>query len=469
VVENVSSAQVLASLDSAEREAQLAALSPKEIAALKWHWPFWARPNQMAPEGDWITWLLLAGRGFGKTRCGAEWVRQQAKAFPGCRIALVGETAADCRKVMVDGESGILACSPPDFMPTYYPTNRQLVWPNGSIAETYNATEPDQLRGPQHHFAWCDEIAKWKYMQATWDQVQMGLRLGEKPQQVITTTPRPLELIKKILNDKDTVVTKGRTYDNSGNLAAPFLKKIMEEYEGTRLGRQELEAEILDDIPGALWQRSAIDLNRLGEVPLDMERVIVAVDPATSNEEGSDETGIVVVGFARDADGYAQGYVLEDGSIKGSPEEWARRVVHLYRKWEADKVVAEKNQGGDMVASVIKAVDRSLSPKLVHASRGKYIRAEPISSLYEQNRVHHVGRFDKLEDQMCTFSMDNLRGNGLGSPDRVDALVWGLTELFDKLTGRRRSEKKEGQQPKHRGSKPWINPNSNNRNSWMAG
>ncbi len=354
-------------------------------------------------------------------------------------------------------------------MPSYYPTNRQLVWPNGSIAETYNATEPDQLRGPQHHFAWCDEIAKWKYMQATWDQIQMGLRLGEKPQQVITTTPRPLELIKKILNDKDTVVTKGRTYDNSGNLAAPFLKKIAEEYEGTRLGRQELEAEILDDIPGALWQRSAIDLNRLGEVPLDMERVIVAVDPATSNEEGSDETGIVVVGLARDTDGYAQGYILEDGSMKGSPEEWARKAVNLYRKWEADKIVAEKNQGGDMVASVIKAVDRSLNPKLVHASRGKYIRAEPISSLYEQNRVHHVGRFDKLEDQMCTFSVDNLRGNGMGSPDRVDALVWGLTELFDKLTGRRRSEKKEQQMNKVTDGKPWLTPNSNNRNSWMAG
>ena len=465
----ISQAQLLASLDEEARRAELSKLTPEAMAALKWHWPFWARPNQLAPEGDWITWLLLAGRGFGKTRCGAEWVRQKAKEFPGCRIALVGETAADCRKVMVDGESGILACSPPDFMPTYYPTNRQLVWPNGSIAETYNATEPDQLRGPQHHFAWCDEIAKWKYMQATWDQVQMGLRLGEKPQQVITTTPRPLELIKKILNDKDTVVTKGRTYDNSGNLAAPFLKKITEEYEGTRLGRQELEAEILDDIPGALWQRSGIDLNRLGEVPLDMERVIVAVDPATSNEEGSDETGIVVVGLARDADGYAKGYVLEDGSIKGSPEEWARRVVHLYRKWEADKIVAEKNQGGDMVASVIKAVDRSLAPKLVHASRGKYIRAEPISSLYEQNRVSHVGRFDKLEDQMCTFSVDNIRGNGMGSPDRVDALVWGLTELFDKLTGRRRSEKKQNGVATNSTNRPWTPPHSSNRNSWMAG
>lgn len=465
----ISKAQLLALLPEDERNKLLEGYSSKALAEMKWDWSFWARPNQLPPEGDWITWLLLAGRGFGKTRCGAEWVRQKAKEHPGCRIALVGETAADCRKVMVDGESGILAISPPDFMPTYYPTNRQLVWPNGSIAETYNATEPDQLRGPQHHFAWCDEIAKWKYMQATWDQVQMGLRLGEKPQQVITTTPRPLELIKKILNDKDTVVTKGRTYDNAGNLAAPFLKKIAEEYEGTRLGRQELEAEILDDIPGALWQRSGIDTNRVGDAPLDLERVIVAVDPATSNEEGSDETGIVVVGLARDTDGYARGYVLEDGSLKGSPEEWARRAVNLYRKWEADKIVAEKNQGGEMVASVIKAVDRSITPKLVHASRGKYIRAEPISSLYEQNRIHHVGRHDKLEDQMCTFSVDNIRGNGMGSPDRVDALVWGLTELFDKLTGRRRSEKTERDLITRKERASYVPPVRNSPNGWMAG
>jgi phage terminase large subunit-like protein len=265
------------------------------------------------------------------------------------------------------------------------------------------------------------------------------------------------------------VVTKGRTYDNAGNLAAPFLKKITEEYEGTRLGRQELEAEILDDIPGALWQRSGIDTNRVTDAPLDLERVIVAVDPATSNEEGSDETGIVVVGLGRDTDGYARGYVLEDGSLKGSPEEWARRAVNLYRKWEADKIVAEKNQGGEMVASVIKAVDRSITPKLVHASRGKYIRAEPISSLYEQNRIHHVGRHDKLEDQMCTFSVDNIRGNGMGSPDRVDALVWGLTELFDKLTGRRRSEKAERDLITRKERAAYVPPVLNSPNGWMAG
>lgn len=435
---NKSPAQLLAEMSPEERQEKLNSLSEKEKQFLKYHWPFWARPDQLAPEGDWTTWLLLAGRGFGKTRCGAEWVIQKARENPGCLIALVGETAADARKVMVEGDSGILSISPPDFMPTYAPTNRQLVWPNGSVALTYNATQPDQLRGPQHHFAWSDEIAKWQYMQDSWDQLQFGLRLGKAPQQVVTTTPRPLPLIRKLVSDPDTVVTRGRTMDNAANLAANFLRKIEETYGGSRLGRQELEGEILDDIPGALWTRESIDINRLTEVPKDLVRVIVAVDPATSNDEGSDEHGIVVVGVARDEDGYMRGYVLDDASMKGSPEDWARQAVKMYRKWEADKIVAEKNQGGEMVSSVIKAVDRNVPIKLVHASRGKIIRAEPISALYEQNRVHHVGRFDKLEDQMCTFSADNIRANGMGSPDRVDALVWGLTEVFEKITGRPR-------------------------------
>jgi phage terminase large subunit-like protein len=467
----ISPAQLLASLTEKERETELAKLTPEQKAALKWHWPFWARPDQLAPGGDWTTWLLLAGRGFGKTRCGSEWVRQIAKDNPGCRIALVAETAADARKVMVEGDSGILNVSSPDFMPEYSPANRQLTWPNGSIAFTYNATQPDQLRGPQHHFAWCDEIAKWQYMQSSWDQLQFGLRLGTNPKQLVTTTPRPLDLLKNMLKDPYTVVTKGRTMDNEANLAASTLRQLHEKYGGTRLGRQELEAEILDDIPGALWARSTIDDSRIYEVPVDMTRVVVAIDPAASSEEKSDETGIVVVGMARDKDGYARGYVLEDGSLKGSPEEWARKAISLYRKWEADKIVAEKNQGGEMVESVIRAVDRSAPIKLVHASRGKIIRAEPISALYEQKRVHHVGLFDKLEDQMCTFSVDNIRGNGMGSPDRVDALVWGLTELFDKITGRRRSEKSPQNttiaEIKH--TKRWETSHQTNPNLWMAG
>lgn len=386
----------------------------------------------------WNTWLVMAGRGFGKTRMGAEWIRAKAHEYPGCRIALVAETAADARDVMIKGDSGLLACDPDLTEDSWSPTNRCLSWPNGTKAYTYNGTTPDQLRGPQHHFAWVDELAKFEYMQDAWDQTQFGLRLGIHPQALVTTTPRPLPLIKKLVNDPDSVVTYGSTLDNSANLAANTIKQLYERYGGTRLGRQELEGEILEDIPGALWNREAIDKCRVGTAP-DLERIYVAVDPAISSEEGSDETGIVVVGFARDNDGYARGYVLEDGSFKGTPEEWSKKVIGLYRKWEADKIIAEKNQGGAMVESVIKTADRSAPVELVHASRGKYVRAEPISALYEQGRVHHVGRFDKLEDQMCMFSVDNIRNTNTGSPDRVDALVWGLTKLFDKIVGRRRA------------------------------
>lgn len=415
-------------------------MDPSAKAHLKHYWKFWARPDQLIPEGNWITWLILAGRGWGKTRTGAEtireWVCGPTPTAPGRykRIALVAETTADARGVMVDGESGLLNIGPKEFRPEYFPSLRQLVWPNGAIANTYNATEPDQLRGPQHDAAWCDEVAKWKYMQETWDQLQFGLRLGTHPRQIVTTTPRPLPLIKKLMNDEDTFVTRGRTYDNVANLAGTFLKQVEDRYGGTRLGRQELEGEVLEDIPGALWQRSTIDGNRRPEAPADLQRIIVAVDPAASSEEGSDETGIVCVGLAKDADGYNRGYVLADRTLRGSPEEWAKAAVGLYKEFEADRIVAEKNQGGEMVEAVIRAVDRNVPVTLVHATRGKLVRAEPISALYEQHRVHHVGHFDELEEQMCTFSQDYNRANG--SPDRMDALVWGLSFLFDKMTAR---------------------------------
>lgn len=353
----------------------------------------------------------------------------------------MAETAADSRDVMILGESGLIAIDPDLTADSYEKTNRCVKWPNGSMAFTYNATEPDQLRGPQHHFAWVDELAKFKYMQETWDQLQFGLRLGDAPQQIVTTTPRPLALIKKLLNDPDTVVTRGRTYDNAANLAAPFLKQIEDRYGGTRLGRQELEGEVLEDVPGALWSRSSIDEARRPEAPKDLERIIVAIDPSTSSEEHSDETGIVAVGCARDPDGFMRGYVLADSSIRGAPDEWAKKAVALYRQLDADRIVAEKNQGGEMVESVLRAADRNIPVTLVHASRGKVVRAEPISALYEQGRIHHVGRFDTLEDQMCAFSTDFDRKDG--SPDRLDALVWGLTFLFNKMTGRRRAPKEE--------------------------
>lgn len=443
---NQSPAEWFADLPIKEQEAYLESLSPEVRAQLKYHWSFWARPNQLPPEGNWSTWLILAGRGFGKTRTGAEtirdWVCGSTPMGRGScsRIALIAETAADARDVMVEGESGLLAVHPPDFKPTYSPSLRRITWPNGAVATLYNATEPDQLRGPQHDAAWCDELAKWRYCNESWDQLQFGLRLGDFPRTIVTTTPRPLPLIRRLVADPKVAVTRGATWDNRANMPLSFIQEIEDKYGGTRLGRQELEGEILDDIPGALWTRESIDNHRLKEAP-DLEKVYVAVDPAASSNEGSDETGIVVVGYARDKDGYARGYVIEDGTVKGSPEEWAKKAVSLYRKHQADKIVAEKNNGGEMVASVIRAVDRAVPISLVHASRGKYVRAEPISALYEQGRIHHVGRFDKLEDQMCLFSVDNFRTPSMGSPDRVDALVWGLSEIFEKITARRRDTK----------------------------
>jgi phage terminase large subunit-like protein len=454
----------------------LSSLSEAELAELKWHWNFWARPNQIAPPGLWNTWLVLAGRGFGKTRMGSEWVRQaacgetplSAPKSGYSRIALIAETAADARDVMVLGDSGILACHPKDFRPEWSPTNRRLTWPNGVQAWVYNATEPDQLRGPQHHAGWIDELAKFRYMQEIWDQFQFGLRLGEHPRALITTTPRPLPLIKRLMDDVDTVVTRGATLDNQSNLAANTVKQLYERYGGTRLGRQELQGEVLSDIPGALWNRDIIDACRIKEVPEDLERVYVAVDPAVTNTEDSDEHGIVVVGLARDHEGYARGYVLADGTCRGNPEEWARKAISLYRFWSADKIIAEKNQGGLMVESTLKAVDRSVPVELVTATRGKVVRAEPISALYEQGRIHHVGYFDKLEDQMCLFSIDFIRSASNGSPDRVDALVWGLTKIFDKITGRRLTTKGLG--PDQEQESHMIDWESTDAagNGWMA-
>lgn len=431
----------------------------------------------MEPTGDWDNWLILSGRGWGKSRTGSEtvrgWVCGDTPLSGGSfkRIALVAETAADARDVMVEGDSGLLRCHPKDFRPIYEKTNRKLTWPNGAVAYLYNATEPDQLRGPQHDAGWVDELAKFRYMNETWDQLAFGMRLGLHPKIIVTTTPRPLPLVKKLMNDPRTVVTRGATMDNAANLAASTMRTLYDRYGSTRLGRQELEGEILDDIPGALFRREDIDGTRVNEAPADLEKVIVAVDPAASSNEGSDENGIVVVGLARDKDGYARGYVLEDATLRGSPEEWARAAVRMYRKWQADKIVAEKNNGGEMVETVIRTADRSVPVKLVHATRGKIVRAEPISALYEQGRVHHVGRFDKLEDQMCLFSVDNVRNENTGSPDRVDALVWGLTEIFDKIAGRRRVNKGTGLQPTNNEDwfEGWTNPAGQNPNGWMAG
>lgn len=468
----LSPAQIFSALSEEEQEEFLARLSNKAKAALKYDWNFWARPNQLEPEGDWTTWLILSGRGFGKTRTGAEtirkWVCGETPLSRGkcSRIALVGETSADTRDVMV--LDGLLKCHPKDFRPTYIKTNRVVEWPNGAVAHLYNATEPDQLRGPQHDGAWVDELAKFQYARETWDQLQFGLRLGDHPRQIVTTTPRPIKIIRQLINDDSCFVTNGSTLDNSANLADNFLRQIEEKYGGTRLGRQEIEGEILEDMPGALWNREMLDGGRRPEAP-DLERIIVAVDPAATSGEDADETGIVAVGMARDKDGCQRGYVLADRSLRGTPDEWAAAAVKLYHELDADRIVAEKNQGGEMVEAVLRAKDRNVPITLVTATRGKRVRAEPIAALYEQGRIHHVAKLDKLEDQMCLFTTDGLRETG-DSPDRVDALVWGFTELFQKLTGRRIRKTDEGMGKLITGKIKQTNPYTGETDSsWMVG
>jgi predicted phage terminase large subunit-like protein len=401
---------------SPDGETILASLTPAELAALRYAWPFWARPEQLAPAGTWRTWLVKAGRGWGKTRVGAEWVRQQARNVG--RIALVGPTAADVRDVMVEGDSGIMSICGPHDRPEYQPSRRRLVFPSGALAYCYSADEPERLRGPQHHAAWCDEVGAWRYPEA-WDQLRMGLRLGSDPRAVVTTTPRPTDLMRRIAADPGTVVTRGTTFQNRANLAREFLEAIVTRYEGTRIGRQELLGEDLDDNPAALWQRGEIDANRRHVLP-ELVRVVVAVDPAVTAGEEADETGIIVVGLG--ADGH--GYVLDDRSMRGSPDAWGREVVACYNRHKANAIVVEVNQGGDLVRHLLGTLQGRLPIREVRASRGKVARAEPVAALYEQGKVHHVGSWSGLEDQLCGWTP------GHESPDRMDALVWGITELM---------------------------------------
>lgn len=396
----------------------LSNLSDDDARGLLYDWRFWARPAQLAPEGDWRAWVINAGRGFGKTRSGAEWVRDQVERHGRRRMALVGRTAADVRDVMVEGPSGILAVCPPWARPKYFPSKRRLVWPSGAIATTYAAEKPDQLRGPQHDAAWGDEVAAWRYDDA-YDQLMFGLRQGNNPQAVFTTTPRPTKLVKALISGPDTIVVTGSTYDNAANLAPQFIDRIIQRYEGTRLGRQEIYAAILDDNPGALWNRALLEKHRVRKMP-ELTRIVVAIDPSASSKDGAAEAGIVVAGLGTDE----HAYVISDDSLRGTPAEWAGAGVTAYHTWKADRVVAEVNNGGEMVEHTLRTVDATVSYRAVRASRGKQPRAEPISALYEQGKVHHVGMFAELEDQMCEWVP------GETSPDRMDALVWGLTELM---------------------------------------
>jgi predicted phage terminase large subunit-like protein len=394
-------------------------------AELEGGWRTKARENQLPPTGEWSVWLLLAGRGFGKTRVLSEMANSWATSRQAKRIAVVAATAADARDVMVEGESGVLATAPPWCTATYQATRRRIEWANGAVAHTYSAEEPDRLRGPQHDAAICDELGSWARPE-TWDMLQFGLRLGQSPRVVVATTPRPTKLVRQLLvrEGAGVIVTRGSTYENRANLAPGFFRQIVARYEGTRLGRQELLAEVLTDVPGALWTVDAIDRARREHAP-DLVRVVVAIDPATTSNEGSDETGIVVAG--KDRDGH--GYVLEDLSGKYQPADWARTAIAAYRRCQADRIVAETNQGGEMVEATLRMIDPDVPYSGVHASRGKITRAEPVAALYEQGRVSHVGAFPQLEDQMCSFTADIDRAKA-GSPDRVDALVWALTELL---------------------------------------
>lgn len=386
-------------------------------------WQRLARPNQRVPPCNWRIWLVMAGRGFGKTRMGAETVRQWVCQEGYRRIALIGATRDEVRAVMVEGVSGILAISPPRERPVFYKSKDQLVWPNGAVAQIFSAARAEKLRGPQFEAAWIDEFAKFPKADALWDQAMMSIRLGQKPRIVITTTPRPLPLLRALMARPDVHLTRGSTFDNQENLAPAFLDNLMQHYAHTRLGAQEIYAHVLDEAEGALWSRSLIRYMQPPPDPGVWQRIVIGVDPAVSNTETSDETGIIVVGLTKE--GVA--YVLADHSMRASPNTWAQSVVSCYRRWQADLVVAEKNKGGDLVESVLRVVDATLSYRGVTATKGKVTRAEPVAALYDQGRVVHAQPFEVLEEQMTRF----VPGQTMtASPDRVDALVWALTELL---------------------------------------
>lgn len=410
----VALAEALATLE-AQREDQLVQGRP-------------LRPSQVAPPGDWRSWLILAGRGWGKTLTGAEDVKRYGLDHPGARIAIVARTFADARDTCVEGDSGLLSCLPQHMVVAWNRSLGELILTNGTRYKLFSADEPDRLRGPQHHRAWSDELASWgmgtreNQWPAAWDMLQFGLRLGDDPRNVVTTTPRPTKLIRHLLGDTLTHVTRGSTSENAQNLAPAFLAQIVARYEGTRLGRQELHAEILDDVPGALWTYAMLEDRRPAP---DLTRAVVAIDPAVTSGEDSDETGIVVAGLGVDG----RGYVLADRSCRLSPDGWARRAVQAFDDHKADAVIAEANNGGDLVETTIRTVRRNAPYRKVHASRGKQARAQPVAALYEQGRVSHVDVYPELEEQLTTWTPESG-----ASPDRLDALVWALTELM--LAGR---------------------------------
>jgi phage terminase large subunit-like protein len=414
----------LAGKTQAVYDPWIARIPDHAIVGLYNSWKLWGRDEQRPPQGDWRVWLMMAGRGFGKTRAGAEWVSDLAmRGNAATRIALVGATLDEVRHVMVEGESGLLSVALHGETPEWVPTQKRLTWPTGAQAGLYSGCNPEGLRGPQHHVAWCDEIAKWAYGQATWDNLELGLRLGDAPRTIVTTTPRPNALLRMLMRQDGVVVTHGRTVDNVA-LPEAYRDAMLAIYGGTRLGRQELEGALIEDVEGALWTRDMIEACRVTGTSA-LRRVVVGVDPPAS--AGGDACGIVVVGLG--ADGF--GYVIEDASVSGlSPEGWAGVVAAVSAQHGADRVVAEANTGGDMVASVLRAADTGLPVKLVHASRGKVARAEPVAALYGSGRMFHVGAWPALEDELCGLVVGGGYEGPGRSPDRADACVWAVTELM---------------------------------------
>jgi len=429
-----SPASLLASLPATERLRLLSRYTETQLRALQHDWRYYARPNQLAPKGDWSVWCIMAGRGFGKTRSGAEWSQDQAYRYPNSHGALVSLTPGDARDTMVEGgDSSVLKIAPPWFRPEYEPSKRRLTWPNGSWATVYSSAEYDKLRGPQHHWAWCDELASWHYPRDTWDMLMMGLRLGEHPRAVVTTTPKPIPLLREILAQSTTTVTGGSTYENKGNLAETWFRDIVSKYEGTTLGDQELHARMLDEMPGALWKRETLAKMRVQPDTVDltdMLRFRIGVDPSINDKEISDEAGVVAVGLGRDK----HAYIFSDLSGRMSPAEWAKKATQQYTACrgllggqvmsETVKVVAETNQGGQMVEQTLRTVLPALSYVGIHASDSKRVRAQPVSLWSEQGRVHLVGQFPQLEDEMCTWTEDG------PSPNRLDAMVYAVTDIM---------------------------------------
>lgn len=428
---NCSQAEYLASLPEVERAEFLSSLTDEQAYALLHDWNFWARPEQLPPK-QWgkdgcFIWNLRMGRGAGKTRTGSEvfiWaVRYGGYKFPN----LAGATAEDVREIMIEGESGILACAPEDFKPKFIPSLKKLIWPNGVESHIYYGSEPNKARGPQSDYLWCDELAKWQFAEETFDNLLMGLRLGPNPLCMVTSTPKPTRFLMDLEKRQDkqgrncTVVTRGRTQDNYKNLSPVFISTIISKYEGTRLGRQELDGEFLNDNPDALWKRSDIDNNRVKEIP-QLFYVVVGVDPAATSKAGSDDTGIIVAG----KDGAGQYYVLGDYTLHDTPQAWGTAAITAYHKHKANLIIGETNNGGEMVEHTIKTIDSNIPFRAVHASRGKATRAEPVSALYEQGKVKHFGNFPELEDQLCEWEPGSEK-----SPDRLDALVWAISFLMN--------------------------------------